>query len=52
MCVCAAVLFSRELPLTSLIWTMVERCGFVEPLVCAGVGTIGEKKDKGMKKEG
>lgn len=24
MCVCAAVLFSRELPFTSLIWTMVK----------------------------
>lgn len=27
MCVCVAVLFSRELPFTSLIWTMVEGVG-------------------------
>lgn len=29
----AAVLFSRELPLTSLIWTMIGSSGLEEPLV-------------------
>jgi hypothetical protein len=46
MCVCAAVLFSRELPFTSLIWTMIGGCGFGEPEQFEGVVSMGYREGK------